>query len=162
MASGSSLLILPRGKDHAAPLFHPLTSRTCAPFREFQSVPAVSEPPCEYRSEGTTPTHLVPPFVDQDGAADGHSFFVLHERSPYPGMLGYEVVQEGARFEHEEREGLEVVGREGGRVRGVGANKVFVVPVPARAVAVVMTCQFNGSGVVIAGHGCVQGVVSRQ
>lgn len=47
MASGSSLLILPRGKDHAAPLFHPLTSRTCARYRHssfsFQDAPPPSK-----------------------------------------------------------------------------------------------------------------------
>ena len=82
-------------------------------------------------SKDKTSTHLVPPFVDQDGAADGYSLFVLHERGPYPRVLGYEVVQERAGFEHEERESLEVVGREGGRVRGIWADEIFVVPVSA-------------------------------
>lgn len=34
MASGSCLLILPRGNDHAEPLFHPFTRRTCGGVAE--------------------------------------------------------------------------------------------------------------------------------
>ena len=59
-------------------------------------------------------------------------------------MLGHEVVQKGARFEHEEREGFEVVGREGGRVRGIRADEIFVVPVPARAGLSVSVQCFGG------------------
>lgn len=76
--------------------------------------------------------YLVPPLVDQYGATDGYPLLVLHEGGPDARVLRDEVVQEGARLEHEEGERLEVVGWQGGRVRGVRSDEVFIVPVAAR------------------------------